>query len=502
MRWQAFGVAAVMTAAALAACSRAPQPVAGAVGPRVLGPLTASAFAGGKQPVVMVPTRNRQQLAKLAELGMEIWTVDAAAGKAFGQITPDLIPAIEAMGLQAKIVQGPGQGRNTFDKGYRTYEQIRSLLEQTAAQHPEIAKLVDLGDSWEKTQGKANRDVLALRLGKGKPEGKPGIIFCGNHHAREIVTPEVVLRIIEMLVGGYGQDPEMTAAIDNLDIYLVPMVNPDGHAQAARGADWRKNTNLTTGGGTQIGNGPNGPGVDLNRNYGFKWGGPGAATSPTSATFRGPSAFSEPETQAMKGLIDSRKFSFLMTYHSFSNLILWPWGHTDAPPPDARLATIGKKLGELSGYKPEQSVELYPTSGDTTDYAFGQHGILSYTTEIGTWGDGFDPPYAKMAQFWKENERGARLLLKLTPNPSWVNGPELRSAKVVGGQLEVEAPGATAVEAFVGLPGQDGQGVALKVAPGRATGAVPAQARQGQLLYVHAKDAAGHWGPPTALFAR
>jgi carboxypeptidase T len=281
------------------------------------------------------------------------------------------------------------------------------------------------------------------------------------------------------------------------------MVNPDGHKLASEGVDWRKNTNLTTGGGSDFEDGPSGPGVDLNRNYGYKWGMPGASNQPSNATFRGPSAFSEPETQAMKKLIETRDFTFLMTYHSFSNLILWPWGYQDAPPPDKRLAPIGMQLGKLSGYKPEQSCQLYATSGDTTDWAFGEHGILAYTTEIGSYGDGFDPPYSKMPTFWKQNEPGVRLLLTLADNPAHIFGPAVTEVATRGGAVTANLPkGAVEAEAFVGKAGADGTGLASRAdSNGNAVFQIPSDAG-GRLMLVHAKDAKGNWGPLKAVFTR
>ncbi|MNS43649.1 Carboxypeptidase T precursor [compost metagenome] len=496
-------LAAGMLLAAVSGCATNVAPPAREAGPRDLGPVTAAAFNGARPATVSVAYKSKNQLAAAASAGMEIWYVDQDAKKAFGSISADQLSALKAAGLEPRLAQAPGPLRNDFDAGYHTYDQIKGELTAMAAGHPEIAKLSDIGDSWEKTQGKNDRDILMLRIGKGDGSKKPAVIFCGNHHAREIVTPEIVLRIARMLLDGYGKDADITHFVENRDILLVPMVNPDGHKLATEGSDWRKNTNLTTGGGSNFQNAPNGPGVDLNRNYGYKWGGPGAAANPTHATFRGPAAFSEPETQAIKKLVESRKFTFLMSYHSFSNLILWPWGHTDAPPPDKRLAPIGMQLGKLSGYKPQQSVNLYPTSGDTTDWAFGEHGILSYTSEIGAWGDGFDPPYSKMGQFWKENEPGARLLLTLADNPDHVFGPTVAAAETTRGAVDVTLPkGAVEAEAFIGKPGADGTGMVSRAdGNGRISFKIPSDAG-GRLMLVHAKDAKGNWGPLKAVFTK
>lgn len=490
-------LAAAVVAAQLQACGH-PTSLPTADGPRDLGPLTAASFKG-HQPVVSMAYADRGQLSKLAELGMEIWYVDKAAHKVFGQLKATQLNAVKALGLAPHEVTRPGL-RNSFDAGYHTYEQVKSELMDLAAKYPTLAKVEDIGDSWEKTKGKADHDILALHISTGDASGKPALLFCGNHHARELVTPEMVLKIAHMLLEGHGTDADLTGFVENRDIYLVPMVNPDGHHLAEQGADWRKNTNTTTGGGADFSDGPSGPGVDLNRNYGFHWGTGGASADPEDATFRGPAAFSEPEVQAIKGLVERRPFTFLMTYHSFSNLILWPWGYQNAPPPDKRLPAIGMQLGKLSGYTPEQSIDLYQTSGDTTDWAFGARNVLAYTTEIGTWGDGFDPPYAKVATFWKQNEPGARLLLNLAANPAWTFGQPVEGAIARGGQLEVTLPaGARAAEAFVGREGKDGSGIPLVVKGDRAAVALPGRGGK-QLVLVHAMDAQGHWGPTKALF--
>jgi carboxypeptidase T len=476
--------------------------------PGDLGAFRAEAVANGKPAVVSISFQNRALLGELAAAGMDIWYVDDENAKVYGQITSAQLEFIRRRGLRVRLVQGPGPGvYNRFDSAYRSYDEMLDELRAMARSKPAIARLLDIGDGWEKTQGRAGRDIWCLRIGTQSADAKPALLFCGAHHAREIVTPEIVLNLAKMLIDGYGNDPELTNFVENRDIYLVPMVNPEGHKLASEGVDWRKNVNLSVGGGTGFGFAPNGPGVDLNRNYGYKWGGPGASTRVADSTFRGPGAFSEPETQAIKNLIESRKFTFLMSYHSFSNLILWPWGHTKEPPPDPRLPAIGKKLGDLSGYRPQQSVNLYPTSGDTTDWAFGTHGILSYTTEIGSYGDGFDPPYNRVPTFWKQNEGGARLLLSLADNPGHVQGPTLD--KVVSGSAQASVTAnrsIKAVEAFYDAPGPDGRGVPFDQVQGKTAilslNAGARSAGKKRLLLVHAQDTAGNWGPYKATFVQ
>jgi hypothetical protein len=109
---------------------------------------------------------------------------------------------------------------------------------------------------------------------------------------------------------------------------------------------------------------------------------------------------------------------------------MWPWNDSDEAPADDRLPAIGKKMGQVSGYKPEQGSELYFTSGDDTDYVYGKLGMLGFTIEVGGWSDGFDPPFKKMPQFMKENLPIAKLAIAIADNPGAAKGPDLGTAGV------------------------------------------------------------------------
>lgn len=424
------------------------------------------AFSSGKgSALVSIAYGNAETLTSLSDAGMDVWGVDAPRHVAYGEVTKAHLALLKQLDVPVKI-ENRLKTFNTFDKGYHTYDTMLADLQALAAKNPTLCELVDLGPTYETSKGKSNRKVWGLHVRTGDASAKPGVVFLANHHAREIVTPEIALGIAHMMLDGYGTDAEMTAAVDGRDTWIVPMVNPDGHAKAAKGEDWRKNTDPETKLLAEWG--AYGAGVDLNRNYTHHWGEGGASTQPQDPTFRGKAAGSEPEVQAIIKLVSSRKFSYLMTYHSFSNLILWPWGFSDDPPPDTRLPAIGKKLASFNGYTPQQSKDLYRTSGDTTDWAFGTQGILSYTSEIGSWGDGFDPPYSKFPQFLKENLPGARYLLKTADNPGAVFGPEL---KVAAGKIQTQA--GMQVESWT----------------------------KGRLRYTHARIGAGPWGPSEVTWA-
>ncbi|HEY9857488.1 MAG TPA: M14 family metallopeptidase [Stenomitos sp.] len=488
-------LATALAVAVVAGCGVA-NPLRAGLDPTELSKARAQVAANASGTAnVVIHYQTAANLTELVNAGFDVWGVEG--GKAKGTATAETLKAVERLNLKTETFV---RMMNTFDKGYKSVEQIEAELKGLAAKYPQLAKVEDFGDSWEKKQGKGGHDLYVLKIGTGDTAKKPGVIYLGNHHAREIVTPEIVLNLAHLLLDNYGKDPEVTAMVDSRDIWLVPTVNPDGHKVAEKGVDWRKNTDTSLVAGP-ISFGPNGPGIDLNRNYGFKWGGEGASADPRNATFRGPGAFSEPETQAVRDLVQSRKFTFLMTYHSFSNLVLWPWGYTDAAPSDKRLPAIGQKLGSFNGYTAEQSKDLYKTSGDTTDWAFGELGILAYTTEIGSWNDNFDPPYSRMEKFWNENKPGALYLLKLADNPGAVFGPELTNVSVAGGRIQVQSKQPISrVEAYVGTPGTGMQAGGTGTTASLAMPTSLTERRQ--VLMVRAQGANGQWGPAQAVWSR
>jgi hypothetical protein len=440
-----------------------------------------------KGAVVYYDTRDK--LTQLVQAGADVMSVDIQAKRAQVTLTADQAKAAEKLGMRVKW--NDFKAPRGYDKGYRTYDQIAARLHELAAQAPEIATLVDIGDSWEKTQGKANRDIWALHLRKGTG-AKPVVVFAACHHARELVTPEMALMEAEKLVTEYGKDAEVTAAVDNRDIWIVPMVNPDGHVIVeTTGVDQRKNGNNVTGGKHRVG-------VDLNRNYDTAWGTVGDSGNPESDTFRGSKAFSEPETQAIRDLLSKVKPVVYLTFHSFSNSVMWSWDQKSEPPSDPRLAVLGAQLGKLSGYKAYQGCEMYLNSGDDVDWAFEHLGTLAYTVEVGSWGDGFMPPAKKVPQFWKENGPMMTHALKVADNPGVVFGPQLKAATTRSG-LSFSAPGATKVELFRGRPGKDGTGEPVSLAGGQAV--VSATRGPRELVFVHAQGPNGVWGPTEAVWS-
>ncbi|MBN2174160.1 MAG: carboxypeptidase regulatory-like domain-containing protein [Bacteroidales bacterium] len=307
--------------------------------------------------------------------------------------------------------------------GYRSYSDLVTELQNIQSNNPAICKLYDIGNSWGKNySGTAynnyKHDVWALKVSDNveTEEDEPCIFYFGAHHAREPISVEVAMYILNHIIDNYGTDPDITYSVNNKQIWFVPIVNPDGHKIVWDGNDtwWRKNIRDNDG-NNQITSGTT-DGVDPNRNYGWEWGGSGSSGSMSSETYRGPSAFSEPETQAVKNLMDQHHFVAGITYHSYSELVLYPYGYATGTtaPDNAALSELAVDMAltiPAAGgghYTPQQSWQLYAAAGVTDDYAYGENGIFCYTIELATQ---FIPPSSQVPGICSDNLQAAKILL-------------------------------------------------------------------------------------------
>ncbi len=279
---------------------------------------------------------------------------------------------------------------------YRTVEETDAEMAALAAAYPGLLAMREVGLSWQALAGNPGHELrVAVATNSAMTGPKPVLFLLSSIHAREYSPAELSTRFIEDLVLGYGQDPEATWLLDHHEIHALLQGNPDGRKQAEAGQSWRKNHNTTHCPGSA-------PGVDLNRNYPFEWGQHGGSSgSECSETFRGPAPASEPETQAVidyvRSVIPDRRGDGLnalapldtqgvfIDIHSFSQLVLWPWGFAETLPPNsAGLAKLGRRLAWFNDYTAEQAIGLYPTDGTTDDFAYGDLGVPAYTFELGT----------------------------------------------------------------------------------------------------------------------
>jgi carboxypeptidase T len=295
---------------------------------------------------------------------------------------------------------------------YHTYKELEADLESLQTAYPNLARVYTIGTSLE------NRNIYALKISDNvsRDEEEAEVLFLGCHHAREWISVEVPYLLGKYLLENYGTDAEVRGLVDQSEIWIVPLVNPDGLEYTIHYYRyWRKNRRLNADGSY---------GVDVNRNYGYAWGFDDAGSSPEPASdvYRGPAAFSEPETRAVRDLFLQKNFRALITYHSYSQVILYPWGYTTAPSDkDSLLRQIASRMSALMEpvngrlYEFGQAgEELYLTNGDTTDWTFGTTGIPSYTIElppIDQLQGGFFNPEEDIQTIFRENLPAALYLI-------------------------------------------------------------------------------------------
>lgn len=355
---------------------------------------------------------------------------------------------------------GPG----TFFGGYRTIAEHYSHLDAIAANHPTLAKLVDYGDSWRKLNSKPNGyDLKAICITKIRPNSsdcalnpnvdKPRFLLMAAIHARELSTSEMAWRWIDYLIDNYNVDAEVTMLLDSTEVWVIPMVNPDGRQIVEQNNIspylQRKNAN------TSQGNCQNPPGityqhgVDLNRNASFQWNLAGTDPDPCHALYPGTGPASEPEQKALEDLlrklfkdqrgplitdtVASNATGAMVTLHSYSDLVLFPWGGFEClgdacpadkqSPNDAALRSMAFRLSYFNKYTAGQPSEvLYAASGTSDDWAYGTLGIAAFTFEIGPFTSAercgtFTPPFSCQDRFWALNQPAFMYAAKAARQP-------------------------------------------------------------------------------------
>lgn len=325
-----------------------------------------------------------------------------------------LIDDIEAFALQLR--------ESDYLSSFHSNEQIIDELRQAAFAYPDIASLHDIGDSFLKHAGKTGHDVWALKISDDVAVDdltEADVLFMANLHAREIITPEIVLYFMHYLLDNYQHDPYVTHLLNNREIWLIPTLNPDGHEYVftgdAEGRDfssrrnplwWRKNMRDNDESGDFS---PYSDGVDLNRNFGHQWGLDDEGSSPGIGddTYRGTAPFSEPEAQILRDFVKQHQFVVSLCYHSYSNLWLYPWGYTFEPLAEPALSVF-KELADscaaYNGYTAQPAADLYTTNGDTDDWLWAECGIYAFTPEVGLPSfDGFFPDSSRIMPLILEN---------------------------------------------------------------------------------------------------
>lgn len=351
--------------------------------------------------------------------------LSAIRGTVMMLATPDELAKARADGLDATVVMegtdhlallrrahyGPTLSPGTV---CHSYDRIVARAAELAAAHPALIHREQIGV----TTGRG-RPIYAYRVSNhaAEPQERPAVLFDGCHHSDEVMGAEIVLSLLERLAAGYGRDPQVTAWLDTLELWLVPVVNVDGHDMVSSGRDprWRKNLRDVNGDGVT---GTYPEGVDVNRGYDFNWA-MGGSGDPEKYSYRGPFPFSEAENRAMRHLAELRQFVLSVSYHSQGEVIYYPWTWNGQPAPDD--AVIKRIAADVAAHIPvlegPGTYAISPGGASSQSYPwfYGRHGTIDLIIETGKGAHLFPPDVA--AEIVAANQQGITALLAHARGP-------------------------------------------------------------------------------------
>jgi len=365
--------------------------------------------------VVRALLASQKQIKSVDKLGLDVWSHDSSLVIGYNDIrvTDEHLRTLRNLGItfepfiddvqelieneQRQMAQA--NAVDNWFSAYHTYAEITIFLQNLTTVYPDILKFIP-------SVGKTNQgqEIVGVFLSTPSTNPKKKVFVSGGQHAREWIAPATVLYILQSLLA----DEEVQPLLDQFQIYFVPSANPDGYAYAwSTDRLWRKNRRANVGGSF---------GVDLNRNWNDHWGGEGSSGNPTSDTYRGTAPFSEPETQTISNFILAiGPLGGSIDYHSYSQLVIYPYGWTFSPAPTQPLlhsVALGWKdsIFGVTGvnYTAEPGSALYISTGGVNDWSYSEaHTTLSYTIELRDTGRyGFVLPPDQIIPTGQENYAG------------------------------------------------------------------------------------------------
>jgi hypothetical protein len=403
-------------------CAAQPAQPAQPAGPA--GPAVPAMVRYDGHRCVRVSVQTPRELMTVLALTDDVLTCEGAGIGTFDvRFTPEQFGAFLGTGIPHQVLiadleahlqawRADNEARRAADSPwyevFRDLQEIETRVDQLAAAHPALATVSVVGQSLE---GRPIRMVRVTGSAAVPPANqRPAVILHGTQHSRESLSPMTTMYFLEELLTKYGSDPRITTLMDGVDFYIVPVMNPDGYVHVWTSEPmWRKNRRVNPGTTCM--------GVDLNRNWDFQWGNNnGSSGNACSETFRGAAAFSEPETQAISGVIDALaaqgRLRLHIDIHSYATKFLSAWGWTTQPPPDLhRMNYYGQVLRDAIAASRGTtyqygtgSVLLYVVSGGSKDYSYGVHDVPAWTIELP--GTGFYPPASEIIPVAQETTLG------------------------------------------------------------------------------------------------
>ena len=322
--------------------------------------------------------------------------------------------------------------------GFFTFQEMQNILDQMRILYPNlISAKSSIGTSIE------GRPLFLVKISDNPDvdEAEPELFLSAVHHAREPISMSQLIYYMWHILENYDTDPTIKTLLNSSELFILPCVNPDGYVynqtnNPSGGGMWRKNRK-NNGNGTF--------GTDLNRNYSYNWGYNNSGSSPTTSsdTYRGPSAFSEPETQAIRDFSAAHNFVSAMNFHSYGNYCIYPFGYatTNNNPEIALFSQMGAYLTAENSFTYGNSTQTvaYVANGTSDDWGYGEqtakNKIYSFTPEVGASTDGFYPAQSRIIPLCESTLEMNKKLLKLSANYSELSSTSPSTTTGLNGTL-------------------------------------------------------------------
>ncbi len=293
----------------------------------------------------------------------------------------------------AVAVPAAAEEETRLKDGFHMFAEVETKFREAALDYPEITAFYDLGELYPNVNGtrktsREGRTFFALKISDNphiNESDEPDILYVGLHHAREWMTTELMIWLMEHILADYGTNDTITDIVDNRELWLFPVLNPDGFVYTdTDDRTWRKNRRDNGGGSF---------GVDPNRNYGYEWGHDdvGSDPNPGGETYRGPAPFSEPCTQIMRDLALDVTFDLGISFHTYSEVMGFPPAYNGFHVPDYPFfREIGRRMAAHNGYPYGDIADgiLYEVNGGFDDWMYFNTSALTFTYEMNSLAQG------------------------------------------------------------------------------------------------------------------
>lgn len=342
--------------------------------------------------MVRVQITSDADLATMRKLSPDIWSDAVGIGPVDYRIPPEAMDELAATGLNYEVMiddlqvlidkerahliesnKGGAIAGDDWFLDYKTYDQVNARIDELVAQYPTLASRINVGTSLQ------GRSIFGIKVTSPNGSNKSAALFNGAQHAREWVAVMVPMYLADRLLREYDIDPYVQDLMKRIEFYIVPISNPDGYVYSwTNDRYWRKNRRSSYG-------------VDLNRNWGYNWGGEGSSGQTWDETYRGTAAFSEPETAAFRDFILGHpKITTHIDIHSYSQLVLQPWNCCSQRPPDhsefeqlgSEMVTLIKQVHNKTYYHGQGYFTIYPASGVAHDWTYAETGATAFGIEL------------------------------------------------------------------------------------------------------------------------